>query len=425
MTSVRQAIPHEVADLQLAAAGRARIEWAERSMPVLRSIRERFARERPLRDHTIAACLHVTTETANLMRTLAAGGARVALAASNPLSTQDDTAAALVAEYEIPTFAVRGADTGTYYRHIDAVLDTVPTITMDDGCDLVNRLHAARPDQAERVVAGTEETTTGVIRLRAMEANGALRYPVVAVNDTPTKHLFDNRFGTGQSTLDGIIRATNVLLAGRTVVVAGFGYCGRGVASRAAGLGASVVVTEVDPIRALEATMEGYRVMPMADAAAVGDVFITVTGNTSVLRIEHFAAMKDGAIIANSGHFDVEIDVAGLREQAVERRAVRDNAEEYRLGDGRRVVLLAEGRLVNLGAAEGHPAAVMDMSFADQALVVEWLVANAGGLETAVLDVPIEVDAQVAELKLASMGRTIDELTPEQSAYLASYDIGT
>jgi adenosylhomocysteinase len=415
---------HEVADLGLAAVGRARIEWAERSMPVLRSIRERFERERPLEGQTIAACLHVTTETANLMRTLAVGGAQVTLAASNPLSTQDDTAAALVSEYGIATFAVRGADHVTYYRHIDAALDGKPTITMDDGCDLVNRLHADRPDQVLGVLGGTEETTTGVIRLRAMEAAGALRYPVVAVNDTPTKRLFDNRFGTGQSTIDGILRATNVLLAGRTVVVAGFGYCGRGVASRAAGLGASVIVTEVDPIRALEAAMEGYRVMPMAQAAPLGDVFVTVTGNTSVLRPEHFAVMRDGAIMANSGHFDVEIDVSGLTALAASRREVRPNAEEYALADGRRIVLLAQGRLVNLGAAEGHPAAVMDMSFANQALVVEWLASRAQ-LDVAVHDVPIELDARVAGLKLASMGWEIDELSPAQRAYLASYNVGT
>jgi adenosylhomocysteinase len=416
---------HEVADLGLAAAGRARIEWAERSMPVLRSIRERFERERPLEGQTIAACLHVTTETANLMRTLAAGGAQVTLAASNPLSTQDDTAAALVSEYGIATFAVRGADHVTYYRHIDAALDGKPTITMDDGCDLVNRLHADRPDQVRGVLGGTEETTTGVIRLRAMEAAGVLRYPVVAVNDTPTKRLFDNRFGTGQSTIDGILRATNILLAGRTVVVAGFGYCGRGVASRAAGLGASVIVTEVDPIRALEAAMEGYRVMPMAQAAPLGDVFVTVTGNTSVLRPEHFAAMRDGAIMANAGHFDVEIDVSGLTAIAASRREVRPNTEEYTLADGRRIVLLAQGRLVNLGAAEGHPAAVMDMSFANQALVVEWLASRAGQLDVAVHDVPIELDARVAELKLASMGWEIDGLSPAQQAYLASYNLGT
>jgi adenosylhomocysteinase len=416
---------HEVADLGLAASGRARIEWAERSMPVLRSIRERFERERPLDGQTIAACLHITTETANLMRTLASGGAQVTLAASNPLSTQDDTAAALVRTYGVATFAVRGADHAAYYRHIDAALDSKPTITMDDGCDLVNRLHADRPDQVDSVLGGTEETTTGVIRLRAMEAGGALRYPVVAVNDTPTKRLFDNRFGTGQSTIDGILRATNILLAGRTVVVGGFGYCGRGVASRAAGLGASVIVTEVDPIRALEAAMEGYRILPMAQAAPLGDVFVTVTGNTSVLRPEHFAVMRDGAIMANSGHFDVEIDVSGLTAIAVSRREVRPNAEEFTLADGRRIVLLAQGRLVNLGAAEGHPAAVMDMSFANQALVVEWLVSRAGQLDVAVHDVPIEVDARVARLKLASMGWEIDELSPSQRAYLASYDVGT
>lgn len=416
---------HEVADLAHATAGRARIEWAERTMPVLRSIRERFEKERPLEGHTIAACLHVTTETANLVRTLAAGGAQVTLAASNPLSTQDETAAALVAEYGISTYAVRGADHDSYYRHIDAALDTHPTITMDDGCDLVNRLLAERPEQVGEVVAGTEETTTGVIRLRAMEAGGALRYPIVAVNDTPTKHLFDNRFGTGQSTLDGIIRATNVLIAGKTVVVAGYGYCGRGVASRAEGLGASVVVTEVDPIRALEAAMEGYRVMPMAEAARIGDVFVTLTGNTSVLRREHFDVMPDGAIVANSGHFDVEIDVVGLKELAESSLDVRPNAVEYTLADGRRITLLAEGRLVNLSAAEGHPAAVMDMSFADQALAVEWLIENARQLEARVLDVPIELDARVAELKLASMGRMIDQLSDEQQAYLASYDIGT
>jgi adenosylhomocysteinase len=416
---------HEVADLDLAAAGRARIEWAERSMPVLRSIRERFEHERPLEGQTVAACLHVTTETANLVRTLAAGGAQVTLAASNPLSTQDDTAAALVGEYGIATYAVRGADHATYYRHIDAALDGKPTITMDDGCDLVNRLHADRPDQVGGILGGTEETTTGVLRLRAMEAGGALRYPVVAVNDTPTKRLFDNRFGTGQSTIDGILRATNILLAGRTMVVAGFGYCGRGVASRAAGLGASVIVTEVDPIRALEAAMEGYRVMPMAQAAPLGDVFVTVTGNTSILGPEHFAVMRDGAIVANSGHFDVEIDVGGLRDLAGSRREVRPNAEEFTLSDGRRIVLLAQGRLVNLGAAEGHPAAVMDMSFANQALVVEWLVRHAGRLDIAVHDVPIELDAQVARLKLASMGLHIDELSVAQRAYLASYDVGT
>jgi adenosylhomocysteinase len=416
---------HDVADLGLAATGKARIEWADRSMPVLQAIRERFAAEQPLAGQTIAACLHVTTETANLMRTLKAGGADVTLVASNPLSTQDDTAAALVAEYGISCFAIRGEDNDTYYSHIDAALDLQPTITMDDGCDLVNRLHGQRPEQADKVLAGTEETTTGVIRLRAMEKAGALKYPIIAVNDTPTKHMFDNRYGTGQSTLDGVIRATNVLLAGKTVVVAGFGYCGKGVASRAKGHGANVIVTEVDPIPALEAVMEGYRVMPMEEAAPLGDVFITVTGNTSVLRKEHFEAMKDGAIVSNSGHFDVEIDIPALEKMANERRDVRANAEEYELPDGRRIVILAQGRLVNLGAAEGHPAAVMDMSFADQALAAEWLVANAEGMAPQVVDVPIEIDADVARLKLESMGMAIDALTPEQEKYLASYDIGT
>ena len=418
-------VPHDVADLDLAATGKARIEWAERSMPVLRSIRERFEAEQPLAGQRIAACLHVTTDTANLMRTLKAGGAEVTLVASNPLSTQDDTAAALVAEYGISTYAIRAEDNDTYYQHIDAALDTQPTITMDDGCDLVNRLLAQRPEQAAQVLAGTEETTTGVIRLRAMEKASALRYPIIAVNDTPTKHLFDNRFGTGQSTLDGVIRATNVLLAGKTVVVAGYGYCGRGVASRAKGMGADVVVTEVDPIRALEAAMEGFRVMPMADAAPIGDVFITVTGNTSVLRQEHFEVMRDGAIICNSGHFDVEIDITALEKLSTERNEVRNNAEQFVLADGRRIVLLAQGRLVNLGAAEGHPAAVMDMSFADQSLAVEWLVQQAGKLEQRVYDLPVELDAEVARLKLASMEKAIDTLTPEQEHYLASYDIGT
>jgi adenosylhomocysteinase len=416
---------HDVADLSLAPRGRARIEWANRQMPVLARIRERFAAERPLEGQTIAACLHVTTETANLMRTLAAGGADVTLVASNPLSTQDETAAGLVGEYGLSVFAVRGEDHDRYYAHIDAALDRAPTITMDDGCDLVNRLHSERPEQATQVLAGTEETTTGVIRLRAMERAGALRYPIIAVNDTPTKHLFDNRFGTGQSTIDGILRATNTLLAGKTFVVAGYGYCGRGVANRAKGLGADVVVTEVDPIRALEAAMEGYRVMPMAEAAALGDVFVTVTGNTSILRREHFEAMRDGAIVANAGHFDVEIDIPALDKLARARREVRPNAEEFELADGRRIVLLAEGRLVNLGAAEGHPAAVMDMSFADQALAAEWLVAHADDLDVRVHAVPLEIDAEVARLKLASMGRAIDALTAEQDRYLSSYDIGT
>ena len=417
--------PHDVADLSAAPLGKARIEWAERSMPVLRAIRERFEKEKPLEGHTVAACLHVTAETANLMRTLKAGGADVTLVASNPLSTQDDTAAALVAEYGISTYAVRGEDNDTYYQHIDASLDLQPTMTMDDGCDLVNRLHSQRPEQAAKVVAGTEETTTGVIRLRAMEKANALKYPIIAVNDTPTKHLFDNRFGTGQSTLDGIIRATNVLLAGRTVVVAGFGYCGRGVASRAKGMGADVIVTEVNPIRGLEAAMEGYRVATMEEAASQGDVFVTVTGNTSILRQEHFEAMKDGAIVSNSGHFDVEIDIPALEKLATERREVRPNAEEFVLANGNRIVLLANGRLVNLGAAEGHPASVMDMSFADQSLAAEWLAKNHADLTPKVYDLAVELDAEVARLKLESMGKTIDTLTPEQEHYLSSYDIGT
>jgi adenosylhomocysteinase len=417
--------PNDVADLGLAPEGRARIEWADRSMPVLAAIRERFEAERPLAGHVVAACLHVTTETANLLRTLKAGGAEVTLTASNPLSTQDSTAAALVAEYGIATYALRGEPNELYYKHIDAALDTRPTITMDDGCDLVNRLLAQRPDQALQVVGGTEETTTGVIRLRAMERGGALRYPIVAVNDTPTKHLFDNRFGTGQSTLDGIIRATNVLIAGKTVVVAGFGDCGRGLASRAKGLGADVIVTEVDPVRALEAAMEGYRVLPMLDAAPQGDIFVTLTGNTSILRAEHFERMKDGAILANSGHFDVEIDIPALEKMSTGRRTVRPNAEQFELTTGARIVLLADGRLVNLGAAEGHPAAVMDMSFASQCVAVEWVARHAGSLEPKVYDVPAELDAEVARLKLASMGRTIDTLTPEQEHYLASYDLGT
>ncbi|CAN5307427.1 adenosylhomocysteinase [soil metagenome] len=417
--------PHDVADLDLAPDGLARIEWADRQMPVLAAIRERFEKERPLAGHVVAATMHVTSETANLLRALGAGGAELTLTASNPLSTQDVTAAALVAEYGVSVYAIRGESNETYYKHMDAALDTRPTITMDDGCDLVNRLHAQRADQLHLVVGGTEETTTGVIRLRAMEKAGALKFPIVAVNDAQTKHLFDNRFGTGQSTLDGIIRATNVLIAGKTVVVAGYGYCGRGVASRAKGMGADVIVTEIDPVRALEAAMEGYRVMPMAEAAPQGDIFVTVTGNTSVLRQEHIEVMKDGALVANSGHFDVEIDVATLSRTATDRRAVRPNAEQFELADGRRIILLADGRLVNLGAAEGHPAAVMDMSFAGQALAVEWLAQQAGNLEPKVYDLPDELDADVARLKLESMGKAIDVLTPEQEHYLSSYDIGT
>ncbi len=421
----RPVADHDFADAQLAPRGRQRIAWADGHMPVLAAIRERFAKERPLAGVSVAACLHITTETANLLRTLAAGGAEVAACASNPLSTQDDVAASLALDFAIPTYAVKGEDAETYYRHMDAVLDRRPQLTMDDGCDLVSRLHRQRADQVADVIAGTEETTTGVIRLRAMEADGALRYPIVAVNDADTKHMFDNRYGTGQSTLDGVIRATNILLAGRVVVVAGYGYCGKGVASRARGLGAQVVVCEVDPLRALEAVMDGFRVEPMAEAAREGDVFVTVTGNRDVLRPEHFAVMKEGAIMANSGHFDIEIDLAGLGAEAGDRREVREFVDEYTLGDGRHVYVLAEGRLVNLGAAEGHPAAVMDMSFANQALCAEWVLAQRGSLETRVYDVPSGIDAEVARLKLDTMGKQIDVLTPAQEAYLASWTVGT
>jgi adenosylhomocysteinase len=415
----------DVKDAGLAAKGRERIEWAAAEMRVLSLIQERFEKERPLDGVRIGACLHVTTETANLMRTLRAGGADVALCASNPLSTQDDVAAALTEE-GIPTQAIKGEDAETYFRHINAVLDHRPQVTMDDGCDMVTVLHKERPEQIVDVLGGTEETTTGVIRLRAMHADGALRYPIVSVNDANTKHLFDNRFGTGQSTVDAIMRATNLLLAGRTVVVCGFGMCGRGVASRARGMGAQVVVTEVDPLPALEAAMEGYRVLPLREAARVGDVFVTVTGDTSVIRREHFELMKDGAVLANSGHFDVEIDKVALAELATGGvRRIREFVDEHTLADGRRLYLLGEGRLVNLAAAEGHPAAVMDMSFANQALSVEWLVGHAGALEVGVYPVPAEIDAEVARLKLHAMGVEIDRLTGEQEAYLRSWEQGT
>ncbi|MGH9188577.1 MAG: adenosylhomocysteinase [Acidimicrobiales bacterium] len=418
---------HDIADPTLAALGRQRIAWADTHMPVLASIRARFAKERPLDGVTVAACLHITTETANLLRTLAAGGARVVACASNPLSTQDDVAASLALDEGIETYAVKGEDSTTYYRHIDAVLDEIPQLTMDDGCDLVSRLHRERPGQVANVIAGTEETTTGVIRLRAMEADGALGFPIVAVNDADTKHLFDNRYGTGQSTLDGIIRATNILLAGSTVVVAGYGYCGKGVSSRARGMGAQVYVCEVDPLRALEAVMDGFRVLPMAEAAREGDVFVTVTGDRDVLRPEHFEVMKDGAILANSGHFDVEIDLPGLAALADAsggRREVRPFVEEFLLGD-RRILVVAEGRLVNLAAAEGHPAAVMDMSFANQALCAEWVLAQKGTLEARVYDVPRDIDKEIARLKLDTMGVTIDTLTPAQQEYLTSWTVGT
>jgi adenosylhomocysteinase len=416
---------HDVTDLGLAAEGLRRITWAEREMPVLRTIRARFERERPLAGLRIGACLHVTTETANLMRTLAAGGAEVTLAASNPLSTQDDVAAALVREYGIPVHARRGEDRDTYYRHLNAVADTHPTITMDDGCDLVSLLHQERPGQIGEVVGGTEETTTGVIRLRAMAADAALGYPVIAVNEALTKHLFDNRYGTGQSTLDGILRATNLLIAGRNVVIAGYGWVGRGIASRMAGHGAHVAIVEVDPVRALEALMDGYQVMTVAGAAPWGDLFITATGNINVFRREHFAAMKEGAVMANSGHFDAELDLPALREMAEGHvREVRTNVQEFDLG-GKKVHLVAEGRLVNLGAAEGHPAAVMDMSFANQALAVEYIAAHHAELEHQVYGVPEAIDAEVARLKLAAFGITLDALTPEQAEYVASWKQGT
>ncbi|MHB8870704.1 MAG: adenosylhomocysteinase [Thermoleophilia bacterium] len=418
-------IPHDVKDLTLAPKGVLRIEWAEREMPVLRSIRERFAAERPLEGVRIGACLHVTTETANLMRTLKAGGADVCLCASNPLSTQDDVAAALVAEFDVPTFSIKGEDRDTYYAHMKAVIDARPQITMDDGADVVGLLHSDRRDALDGVIGGTEETTTGVIRLRSLEAAGKLAYPIVAVNEALTKHLFDNRYGTGQSTLDGVIRATNVLLAGRNVVVAGYGWCGRGVAMRAKGHGSSVIVLEVDPLRALEAVMDGFRVMPVMDAARIGDVFVTATGDIHVLRPEHFEVMKDGAIVANTGHFDVEIDIPGLATMAVSTREIRDFVREYVLADGRRINLLADGRLVNLSAAEGHPASVMDMSFANQALVAEYMVKNASTLENKVYEVPDDIDKGIARLKLAALGAEIDVLTPEQEKYLASWDIGT
>ncbi len=414
----------DVKDLTLAEKGRTRIEWANQEMGVLAQVRERFEKEKPLAGTGIGACLHVTTETVNLIRTLVAGGAEVALCASNPLSTQDDAAAALC-EDDIRVYAIKGEDNDTYYRHINEVLDFHPHITMDDGCDLVTTLHKERPDQLKELLGGTEETTTGVIRLKAMAAAGVLAYPIVAVNDADTKHMFDNRFGTGQSTIDGIIRATNRLLAGRAVVVCGYGMCGKGVASRARGLGARVIVTEVEPLRALEAVMEGFEAMPIREAARIGDVFVTVTGDTGVLRGEHFELMKDGAILANSGHFDVEIDKQALAELATQVRRVREFVDEYRMADGRRINLLGEGRLINLAAAEGHPAAVMDMSFANQALSVEWIVQNRGHLETRVHGVPEEIDREVAKLKLAAMGVGIDQLTEEQKGYIASWEHGT
>jgi adenosylhomocysteinase len=424
-TSATRTPRSDVADTSLAAEGIARIEWAEREMPVLRLIRERFEREQPLQGLRIGACLHVTTETANLMRTLKAGGASVVLSASNPLSTKDDVAAALATEYGIPTFAKRGEDRDTYYGHLNAVADTQPQITMDDGCDLVSLLHRERQAELTRVLAGTEETTTGVIRLRAMAADGALRFPVVAVNEARTKHLFDNRYGTGQSTVDGILRATNILIAGRRVVVAGYGWVGRGIASRFRGMGALVAVVEVEPINALEALMDGFEVMPVAEAAKWGDVFISATGNLNVFRGEHFCTMKDGSILANSGHFDAEIDLGALRDLAKGGvRQVRRDVQEYDLGE-KKLYLVAEGRLVNLSAAEGHPAAVMDMSFANQALSVEWVAANHESLEDKVYPVPDQIDRDVARLKLDALGIGIDSMTPEQEKYVSSWESGT
>ena len=419
-------LKHDIANPELAAEGKKRIEWAERNMPVLAQIRERFEKTKPFQGVRIAACMHVTTETANLMRVLKAGGAEIALCASNPLSTQDDTAAALVHEYGISVFARNAIDRDGYYAHINAALDIQPHQVFDDGCDLVNTLHTTRKELIPNITGGCEETTTGVIRLTQMAKDGALQFPMIAVNDTDTKHMFDNRYGTGQSTLDAVFRATNFLLAGRTLVVAGFGYCGKGVAERARGLGAEVIVTEIDPTKALDAMMQGFRVMPMTEAAKIGDVFITVTGNRDVLREEHFLVMKDGAILANSGHFDVEIDVAWLEQNAVKKIAkMRHQTDEYQLMNGARILLLAEGRLVNLGAAEGHPAAVMDLSFSDQALTAEYLVNEAKNLKPGVHNVPTEIDKQVARLKLASMGGAVDVLTPAQELYLNSWEHGS
>lgn len=416
---------YDVKDLALADQGALRMEWADNEMPVLRLIRQRFEREKPLQGVRISACLHVTTETGNLMRTLKAGGAEIALCASNPLSTQDDLASALVKYEGISVFAIKGEDKDTYYKHIHQALDIQPHITMDDGCDLVTVLHSERREHLSGVIGGTEETTTGVIRLRAMANDGVLEYPVIAINDAYTKHLFDNRYGTGQSTVDAIMRATNLLLAGRKLVVIGYGWCGRGVAMRARGMGAHVIVCEVDPLKALEALMDGYQVMPIADAAALGDLFVTVTGNYHVLREEHFRVMKSGAIVCNTGHFNVEIDIPALERLATSKRTVRPFVEEYQLTDGRRLFLLGEGRLINLAAAEGHPAAVMDMSFANQALSVEYIVKNRSALPKGVFPVPPEIDAQVARLKLQALGVSIDTLTPEQEKYLHSWQEGT
>jgi len=418
-------IPNDIAEKKLAAKGKLRIEWAEQNMPVLRLIRERFKKEKPLKGVNMACCLHVTTETANLMRTLKAGGANAALCASNPLSTQDDVAASLVKDYGISVFAINDENNKTYYKHINQALDFKPHITMDDGADLVSTLHSSRRELLPGIIGGTEETTTGVIRLKAMAADGQLHYPIIAVNDSKTKHFFDNRYGTGQSTIDGILRATNMLIAGANVVIAGYGWCGRGLASRAQGMGGHVIITEIDPTRAIEAVMDGFRVMPMSEAARIGDLFVTVTGDINVIRMEHFFRMKDGAIVCNSGHFNVEIDLATLEKEKKKKRIMRPFVEEYTLKNGRRINILGEGRLINLAAAEGHPAMVMDMSFANQALAAEYMLSNASKLKKTVYVVPEKIDNNIAALKLKSMGIRIDRLSSEQRKYLASWEMGT
>jgi len=416
---------YHVKDLGLSSMGKKRIEWAERDMPVLRKVKENFTKKKPLKGTKIAACLHVTTETANLMITLKAGGANVTLCASNPLSTQDDVASSLIKDYGIPVYAIKGEDNKTYYKHLNAALDEKPNITMDDGADLVSLLHSERKSLADGVLGSTEETTTGVIRLKSLAASNLLKFPVIAVNDASTKHFFDNRYGTGQSTLDGILRATNRLLAGGTFVVCGYGWCGKGLAMRARGMGSNVVVTEIDPLKALEAVMDGFRVMPIAEAAKIGDFFCTVTGNLNVIRKEHFVKMKDGAIISNSGHFNVELDLVGLKAASKTKKTLRDFVDEYTLKNGRKVFVLGEGRLINLASAEGHPASVMDMSFANQALAADFLVKNGKKLSNQVYVVPEVIDKEIARLKLAALGMKIDTLTAEQKKYLASWEMGT
>lgn len=417
---------YDIKDINLAGEGKKRIEWADNDMPVLQQVRERFSKELPLKGRKMSACLHVTAETANLARTLKAGGADLVLCASNPLSTQDDVAASLVNDYDIPVHAIKGEDNQTYYKHLKSAIEHEPVVTMDDGADLVSGILSDYPDVAKNILGSMEETTTGVIRLRAMERDNALKFPVIAVNDAVTKNLFDNRYGTGQSTIDGIIRATDILMAGKNVVVAGYGWCGKGVSMRARGMGSNVIVTEVDPVRALEAVMDGYRVMSMKEAAKIADLFITLTGDMHVIRKEHFELMKDGAIVANSGHFNVELDIDGLKELAKDvRKQIRNHVDQYVMSDGRRINLLGDGRLVNLAAAEGHPASVMDMSFATQALATQFVLDNEGKLDAKVYTVPQEVEEWVAKLKLRSMNITIDELTPEQKNYLESWDMGT